>query len=161
MTRLVDSSCGPGARSTSNDFRAPCSDPNTACSGGSTPFCVRGAARLHGVDPHDAALRSAAAVVGEIRATNYGVTWEIEATVEPVSAVDSERHLFAHTDLPYREVAPGVQLLLAVVVDVPGGESTLVDGYAVAEQLRTVDPDAWRLLTTTESPTRSFVTTWN
>lgn len=110
----------------------------------------RGAARLHGVDPHDAALRSAAAVVGEIRATNYGVTWEIEATVEPVSAVDSERHLFAHTDLPYREVAPGVQLLLAVVVDVPGGESTLVDGYAVAEQLRTVDPDAWRLLTTTE-----------
>ncbi len=110
----------------------------------------RGCAVVQGVPPDDAGLRGVASLVGEIRATNYGVTWAIEADLEPVSAVDSERHLLVHTDLPYREVAPGVQFLLASVVDVAGGETTLTDGYAVAEQLRAADPDAWRLLTTIE-----------
>ncbi len=110
----------------------------------------RGAAVVTGVDPSDDGLRSVARLIGDIRATNYGVTWRIEATIEPVSAVDSERGLLVHTDLPYRDVAPGLQLLLAGVVDVAGGASTLVDGYAVAEQIRTADPAAWRLLTATE-----------
>jgi len=110
----------------------------------------RGAACLSGVEPEAAGLLAVASTVGEIRATNYGVTWAIEAELEPVSAVDSERHLLVHTDLPYREVAPGIQLLLAVVVDVAGGATTLVDGYAVAEQIRSSDPDAWELLTTVE-----------
>ncbi len=110
----------------------------------------RGCAVIRNVPADDHGLREVAAIVGEIRATNYGVTWAIEADVQPVSAVDSERHLLVHTDLPYREVAPGVQFLLAVVVDVAGGETTLTDGYAVAEQVRATDPDAWRLLTTVE-----------
>ena len=110
----------------------------------------RGSAVVRGVDPDDAGLRAVAAIVGEIRATNYGVTWAIEADLDPVSAVDSERHLLVHTDLPYRDVAPGVQFLLASVVDVAGGETTLVDGYGVAEQIRRHDPEAWRLLTTVE-----------
>ena len=113
-------------------------------------IATHGCAVITGVPPTAEGLREVATRVGEIRATNYGVTWEIDATVAPVSAVDSERHLLVHTDLPYREVAPGVQFLLAATVDVPGGETTLVDGYAAAEQVRAVDPDAWRLLTTTE-----------
>ena len=110
----------------------------------------RGTAVVHGVEPDAAGLLEVAALVGQIRASNYGVTWAIEADLEPVSAVDSERQLRVHTDLPYREVAPGIQLLLAVVVDVAGGETTLVDGYAVAEQIRSSDPAAWELLTTVE-----------
>lgn len=76
--------------------------------------------------------------------------WAIEADVDPVSAVDSERHLLVHTDLPYRDVAPGVQLLLAAISDVSGGHTTLVDGYGCAEQLRCADPAAWKLLTEIE-----------
>lgn len=110
----------------------------------------RGTAILHGVEPDGAGLLDVASLVGEVRASNYGVTWAIEADLAPVSAVDSERHLLVHTDLPYREVAPGIQLLLAVVVDVAGGATTLVDGYAVAEQIRSSDPEAWELLTTVE-----------
>ena len=109
-----------------------------------------GAALVSGVSPTDDGLREVAAIVGDIRATNYGVTWAIEADLAPVSAVDSERHLLVHTDLPYREVAPGVQFLLASVVDVAGGETTLTDGYAVAEQVRAADPEAWRLLARVE-----------
>lgn len=110
----------------------------------------RGTAVLRGTEPDAAGLLAVASLVGQIRATNYGVTWEIEAELEPISAVDSERHLLVHTDLPYREVAPGIQLLLAVVVDVAGGATTLVDGYAIAEQIRSSDLDAWNLLTTIE-----------
>lgn len=113
-------------------------------------LATNGCALISDVAPTSAGLREVAALVGEIRATNYGVTWEIDATLEPVSAVDSERHLLVHTDLPYREVAPGVQFLLAAVTDVAGGASTLVDGYAVAEQLRRADPEAWRVLTSIE-----------
>ncbi len=110
----------------------------------------RGVALVREVDTDLHGLRSVAALIGEIRATNYGVTWEIEAQLDPVSAVDSERHLLVHTDLPYRDVAPGVQLLLSVVADVAGGVTTLVDGYAVAESIRHIDPEAWRLLTAVE-----------
>lgn len=113
-------------------------------------IATHGCAVLTDVPPTADGLRDVAALIGEIRATNYGVTWDIDATVEPVSAVDSERHLLVHTDLPYREVAPGVQFLLGAVTDVAGGASTLVDGYAVAEQLRAADPEAWRMLTTVE-----------
>ena len=115
-----------------------------------TAIVEEGAALVHGVRPDDVGLREVAGMVGEIRATNYGVTWAIEADLEPVSAVDSERHLLVHTDLPYRQTAPGVQLLLAAVADVAGGVSTLVDGYCIAEQLRALDPHAWELLTTVE-----------
>lgn len=113
-------------------------------------IATNGCAVITDVPPTSAGLCAVAARIGEIRATNYGVTWEIDATLEPVSAVDSERHLLVHTDLPYREVAPGVQFLLAAVTDVAGGASTLVDGYAVAEQLRRADPEAWRVLTSVE-----------
>lgn len=124
-------------------------DPATMCAW-LDAITQNGAAIVRGVEPTDAGLREVAARIGEIRATNYGVTWTIEATVEPVTAVESERHLRAHTDLPYRDVAPGVQFLLAAISDVEGGASTLIDGYAIAEQLRQTNPDAWRLLTQVE-----------
>lgn len=109
-----------------------------------------GVALVHDVWPTESALVDVAHLAGPIRATNYGITWRIAATVDPVSAVDSERHLQVHTDLPYRDRAPGVQLLLATVVGVDGGATTLVDGYHAAEQLRRYDERSWGLLTTTE-----------
>jgi gamma-butyrobetaine dioxygenase len=109
-----------------------------------------GAAVVSGVAPSGAGLRSVASLIGEIRSTNYGVTWEISATIAPVSAVESERDLRVHTDLPYRTEAPGIQLLLAEIIEVNGGASTLVDGYAAADELRVLDSAAWEMLTRVE-----------
>lgn len=95
-------------------------------------------------------LRAVAAAIGPIRLTNYGEVWTVDATVEPVTAVDSERSLRVHTDLPYLDTPPGVQLMMVDNDGVEGGESTFVDGFAVAEYIRATDPDAWRLLTTIE-----------
>ena len=86
-------------------------------------------------------------MIGPIQATNYGDTWSIDAVVDPVSEVESDRALAVHTDLPYRGAPPGAQLLLACRSDVAGGASTLVDGHEAAARLAASDPAAFDLLT--------------
>ena len=51
-----------------------------------------------------------------------------------------------HTDNPYRDPVPGIQLLHCLVQADKGGLTTLVDGIAAAEALRDEDADAFRLL---------------
>lgn len=93
-------------------------------------------------------LRDVAESIGPIRPTNYGDVWTVDATIEPVTAVDSERALRVHTDLPYLDNPPGVQLMMVENDGIEGGHSTFVDGFAVAESIRAADASAWRLLTT-------------
>ena len=108
-----------------------------------------GLALLRGMPTDRAGLTDLADRIGPIRASNYGVEWEIEATVAPKNAVYSARGLSPHTDLPYRQHPPGLQLLLCDVADPPGGESLLADGYRVAEALLAEDPECWAMLTRT------------
>ncbi|MDH3301704.1 MAG: TauD/TfdA family dioxygenase [Acidimicrobiia bacterium] len=108
----------------------------------------RGTAIVRSVEPTEEGLLSTAALIGHVLPSNYGFTWSIDATVTPVSEVDSEHGLRVHTDLPYRRTPPGLQLILAAVPDVAGGASTLADGFSMAELLRADDPAAWQLLTT-------------
>jgi gamma-butyrobetaine dioxygenase len=51
-----------------------------------------------------------------------------------------------YTDRPYRDPAPGFQLLHCLSAAGHGGESVFVDGMAVAERLRAHDPDAFATL---------------
>ena len=54
-----------------------------------------------------------------------------------------------HTDLPHYASPPQVQLLHCIEqCSCEGGANKFVDGFAVAEHLRTHHPDAFRLLTT-------------
>jgi len=105
-----------------------------------------GAAVVSGVDPSLVGLRSVAERIGPIHATNYGVTWEIDAVLDPVSEVESDRALLVHTDLPYRTDPPGVQLLLACEIETAGGASTLVDGFGCAARLWAESPEVFELL---------------
>ena len=107
----------------------------------------RGAVVVRGVRCDVAAAVELAERIGHVLPSNYGPAWEVEATVAPESAVDSQRGLAVHTDLPYRATPPALQVNLFACADVAGGASTLADGIAVSEQLRTEDPDGWRLLT--------------
>lgn len=111
---------------------------------------THGIAIVRNVEPAEEGLLATADLIGHVLPSNYGSTWNIEATVTPSSNVNSEVGLQVHTDLPYRQTPPGLQLILAAVTDVAGGASTFVDGYAMAEQIRHSQPDAWRLLTTIE-----------
>ena len=53
-----------------------------------------------------------------------------------------------HTDNPYRDPVPGLQLLHCLVNESDGGDNQLVDGFAVAEKIRQKNPKAFSLLAT-------------
>ncbi len=92
-----------------------------------------------------------ASVFGWPRETNFGVTFEVRSkpTAEANDLGYTPVKLDPHTDNPYRAPVPGVQLLHCIANETTGGLSTLVDGFTVAAALRTRDPEAFRILSTT------------
>jgi gamma-butyrobetaine dioxygenase len=92
--------------------------------------------------------------VGHVRETNFGVDWHVVAMIEPNNVAFTSIELQAHTDLPNREAPPGFQFLHCLVAEAPGGDSTLVDGFWVAEQIKRDDQAAFALLTAVPVPFR-------
>jgi len=109
-----------------------------------------GATLTSDVPPTYDGLRSVSDLIGIVHNTNYGVEWDIVAAKEPATLVDSDHPLRVHTDLPYRRLPPGVQLLLSAEAEAEGGNTLLVDGYLVADLLAGGDPEAFAQLTSTE-----------
>ena len=64
--------------------------------------------------------------------------------------------LSVHTDNPYRDPVPGIQLLHCLVQASEGGVTTLVDGIAAAEALRDDDPLAFEMLASRSVPFRYY-----
>ncbi|WP_419856185.1 TauD/TfdA family dioxygenase [Candidatus Poriferisodalis sp.] len=91
-----------------------------------------------------------AGLIGAMRDSNFGLTWHVDVDITPTSLANTGQRLAPHTDLPTREVPPGLQLLHCVENSVEGGRSTMADGLAIAEHLRAVEPDAFEALTTLE-----------
>ncbi len=100
----------------------------------------------------DDALAGLCSRISWMRETNFGVDFVVEAKVEPNNVAYTALELHSHTDLPNREMPPGVQFLHCRVADAPGGANTLVDGFAAAEALREVSPEDYEILTTVEVP---------
>ncbi len=86
--------------------------------------------------------------IGVVRETNFGLFFDVEAKTGPDTAAYTEIELPPHTDLPTREYQPGLQLLHCLKNSVKGGESVLVDGFRVAEEIRSKEPETFSLLTT-------------
>lgn len=85
--------------------------------------------------------------LGFVRTTNYGRLFDVISVPDPNNLANTALGLGVHSDNPYRDPTPGVQLLHCLVSDAPGGESILVDGFAAAEQLRASAPEQFELLT--------------
>jgi gamma-butyrobetaine dioxygenase len=107
-----------------------------------------GFAVMDGLPAEPGALARVADLFGYIRETNYGRWFEVRAEVNPSNLAYTNLGLQAHTDNPYRDPVPTLQILACVENTVEGGESSVVDGFAVVEALRTENPDAFRLLST-------------
>jgi gamma-butyrobetaine dioxygenase/trimethyllysine dioxygenase len=93
------------------------------------------------------ATEKVAKLVGTLRATNYGI-YELISQPRPQLAGDTALALAPHTDEPYRHNPPGITFFHVLAQSEEGGDSTLVDGYYVAEMLRQKEPDAFALLST-------------
>ena len=99
------------------------------------------------VEPSKNGLVQVAERIGVIRETNFGLFFDVEAKIGPDTAAYTAIELPPHTDLPTREYQPGLQLLHCIKNSVTGGESILVDGFRVAEEIRTQEPETFELLT--------------
>lgn len=86
--------------------------------------------------------------VGPIRNTNFGECYDVISMPNPNASAYTAMGLELHTDLANWRFPPDYQLLYCVKNSVTGGESVLVDGYRVAEDLRHDDPHAFELLST-------------
>jgi gamma-butyrobetaine dioxygenase len=85
--------------------------------------------------------------VSFLRDSNFGLVWEVRSEPKPDSLAYTSVKLTAHTDLVSREAQPGVQFLHCMVNEAQGGESILVDGFAVADELKRTHPNHWETLT--------------
>ena len=83
---------------------------------------------------------------GFVRQTNYGRHFEVRTEVSPSNLAYSNLGLGSHTDNPYRNPVPTVQLLHCLNSSVEGGETKLVDGFRAAEFLREESPEHFDLL---------------
>lgn len=84
--------------------------------------------------------------VGFLRETNFGTTFEVINKPDPNNLAYTSVALPLHTDLPNQEVPPGYQFLHCLANEATGGGSLFADGFAMAEDLRAEDPEAFRLL---------------
>lgn len=93
-------------------------------------------------------LNIARRIQADPRPTNFGVMYDVITQPNPNASADTPMALEPHTDLANWRHPPDIQLLFCVANEARGGESVLVDGCRVAEELRQVDPAAFALLTT-------------
>jgi gamma-butyrobetaine dioxygenase len=71
---------------------------------------------------------------------------------DPANLAFTDRAIAPHTDNPYRDPVPTLQLLHCLRDASSGGDTVLVDGFAAAAALRAADPDAFAVLTQTPIP---------
>ena len=83
---------------------------------------------------------------GYVRETNYGRHFEVRTEVNPVNLAYTGLALQAHTDNPYRDPVPTLQILSCIENSVEGGESMVVDGHKVAMDIYNEDPQGFSCL---------------
>jgi gamma-butyrobetaine dioxygenase len=102
---------------------------------------------LHGVPVVDGEVARVAEVFGYVRHTNYGRFFDVRSVVDPANLADTSLGLPPHTDNPYREPAPTLQLLHCLQSTASGGDNVLVDAWRIAAEVRTQLPEGFALLT--------------
>jgi gamma-butyrobetaine dioxygenase len=106
-----------------------------------------GCSLLTGV-PGTANVGDIARRLGPVRDTNFGLLWDVVAEPDPVTNANTALPLPPHVDLPTREYQPGIQFLHCLANEATGGESILVDGFRLADEVKNTRPDLYLTLCT-------------
>lgn len=109
---------------------------------------------VENVPDTDDGVKQVAELAGHVRASFSGYFFDVKAYPKPVGTAYSANALEPHTDVPCEEYPPGIQYLHCRRNDAVGGQTTFVDGAAVASDLRITDPEAFELLSTLSVPFR-------
>ena len=73
---------------------------------------------------------------GYVRETNYGRHFEVRTEVNPSNLAYTGLGLQAHTDNPYRDPVPTLQILYCLENSAEGGENMVVDGFSAIQKLK-------------------------
>jgi gamma-butyrobetaine dioxygenase len=111
-----------------------------------------GFAVLRDVPLREGQVTAVAETFGFVRETNYGRIFEVRVEENPNNLAFTGERITPHTDNPYRDPVPTLQLLHCLVNSTEGGDSGLVDGFLAAALLREQDPAAFEVLARTPVP---------
>ena len=106
-----------------------------------------GFAKVTDMEGREGELFEIVDLFGYVRETNYGRHFEVRTEVNPVNLAYTGLSLQAHTDNPYRDPQPTLQVLACLENSAEGGENMLVDGFACALRLKEEDPEGFAALT--------------
>jgi gamma-butyrobetaine dioxygenase len=109
-------------------------------------YSALGFGLLHQVPCESGMVATVGDRLGHVRVTNYGRLFDVKSVPHPNNLADTALGLGAHSDNPYREPSPGIQLLHCLECEAPGGDTFLVDGFQCARLLREEDRAAFELL---------------
>jgi trimethyllysine dioxygenase len=98
------------------------------------------------------ATRELATRIGYVRETIFGGMWDFTANLAFKDTAYTSAAIGPHTDGTYSFDSPGFQMFHCLQFDGSGGESTLVDGFKVAEDIRRSDPAAFEVLSSVKVP---------
>ncbi len=110
-------------------------------------FCI-----VTGTPPTIDATRDLVRRVGYVRETIFGGFWDFQADLAKADTAYTNIELLPHTDGTYSHDAPGLQMLHCLAFDGEGGESTMVDGFRIAAELRANQPEAYDVLSRVDVP---------
>ena len=99
------------------------------------------------VPTKDNFIKNFANSIGSIRRTNFGEFFNVKSKPNPNDLAYTSLALAPHTDNPYRNPVPCIQMLHCIENEVSGGLSTLVDGYTVTEKLKKDFRNYYNILT--------------
>ena len=105
-----------------------------------------GFAKMTGGKVESGAVIQIADLFGYVRETNYGKWFEVRSEINAINLAYTNLGLQAHTDNPYRDPVPTIQILYCLENSTSGGDSTVVDGFNAAIRLKDENPDYFNLL---------------
>ena len=146
--KLLWPASGPG------DEPAPASWPRYLADAAYRRACQQSLLReglllLAGVPEEPGAVLDVGASMGHVRETNYGRLFDVRAGPSAANLACTRRPIPPHTDNPYRDPVPTVQLLHCLHNAAEGGDSLFVDGFRAAVALREQEPAAFATLAVT------------
>jgi len=105
-----------------------------------------GFAKITGAGKESGEIVQIADLIGYIRETNYGKFFDVKLEVNAVNLAYTNLGLQAHTDNPYRDPVPTMQILYCIENSTTGGDSKVVDGFKAAILLKEKNQEYFNLL---------------
>jgi len=127
------------------DYKSARSDKTLLLQWLKSLYCY-GFAKMTGGKTESGALIQIADLFGYVRETNYGKWFEVRSEINAINLAYTNLGLQAHTDNPYRDPVPTIQILYCLENSASGGDSTVVDGFNAAIRLKDENPDYFNLL---------------